>query len=436
MNNSSVDNYSVDVQSIYITSLDGSKVLDIKSSVIAISIVEDIFSPYISCELSILDFNNIVNTFPLVGEEYLIINFQKEDAGGLETTQTSYTFLIYKQSKGGIGENNKFQGYVLNGVSIERFLDNSLNFSQSYHASYGEMVRSIYNQYFSSSGKEVVVEPTKGIHKFIAPAVSPLTAINMIKKRSLSTKEPYSPYVFFQNQKQIVFSSINTLFSNAIQSARAKISHYYTNALLQQDTSMAPPLILGDNSVNDIISVSILNKYDSISKADSNVYSGTSKYFDLTTKAYVRRPFNFTEKKSEFFLGNPKGTETSASFADKLSGSGIGGPFSFTDIGTVVDGVSQDFYPEAKMSMIAYRELILQERIVINMYGNNNIKAGDAINLALTLPDGKIDPTLSGYHLISSVKHMITFDNQSTYMLSLECLKGSYIKKVEDLSNG
>lgn len=432
MINNSVDNYSVDVHNCFIVSADGSVVKDIKNNILSVNIVEDIFTPFIACDVAIIDYNQLSETFPLVGEEYFIINFSKDGGKGQEIKQTSYTFLLYKQSQIGVGENNRYQGYVLHGISYARVADANVYFSQSFHGKYSNMVESIFNQYFSSTGKNIVVEPTKGVQKYVVPITNPMVAINALRKRALSEKEPYTPYLFFENQEAYYFTSIHTLFTNALTKQKAKIKHYYVNAFIaegQKTPLTDPTIIIGQNALNDVISLNILHKYDTMSKARNNTFSMTSKYFDLTTKAFVRIPFNLSEKQKSFFLGNQNKTNTDA-FQNKLEGIGIGGPYTVVDIGRVADGCSQDFYPDAMASMSAYTDLILQDRVVVNMYGDNNIKAGDAINLAITNIDGKLDPSLAGNHLISSVKHMITFDTQPRYIVSVECLKGSYITEI------
>jgi hypothetical protein len=437
MINTSVDNYSVDVQNCFIVSADGTMVKVIKNNILSVNIVEDIFTPFIMCDIAIIDYNQLSETFPLVGEEYFIINFSKNSDNGQESKQTSYTFLIHKQSQIGIGENNRFQGYVLHGISYARVADAATYFSQSYHQKYSTIAESIFNQYFSGIGKNIIVEPTKGVQKYVVPNITPLTAINRLRKRSISEKEPYTPFLFFENQESYFFVSVNTLFVNALTKQRANIRHYYVNALLTQgdkNTLTDPTIIIGQNAINDIISLSVLHKYDTMSKSRNNTFSTTSKYFDLTTKAFVRVPFTLSEKQRSFFLGNQNPTNTD-SFRNKLEGVGIGGPYTITNIGRVAEGCSRDFYPEATSSINAYTDLLLQDRILVNLYGDNNFKAGDAINLAITNIDGKLDPTLAGNHLITRVKHMITFDTQPTYIISLECIKGSYITEIGSMKD-
>jgi len=431
MSDKTTDQYSVSVDSIYIVSADGSKPLDIKNFVLTISIVEDILNPFISCHVAVLDFDDIAASYPLLGQEYLIVNFTKEKGGAYR--QSSFTFLLYSQTKGGVGENNKFQGYILNGVTIERFRDKSLSFSRSFHDTYSGMVSNIFDLYLKNTGKEISVEPTQSVQKYICPYLSPLKAIEVLRKKSVSQKEPYTPYLFFQNQERFVFQSYYTLFSNSLNNPSARKVHYYANF---QSPLPTESNIVDTDRVNDILSISILNKYDTVRLMDNNALSSTTFLFDLTTKSYQRPSFSLSSKESKFEFGN-RGRFLKNSFTDQFEKIGSPGSYYVTDvIGRYSDGSSKDPFPEAVSSMMSYLEIATHDRVVVNLFGDNNIKAGDAIQLGITgiqYKDDKLqlDPTLSGYYLISTVRHMITLDSQPRYMVSLECLKGNYLKDIE-----
>lgn len=439
MSENSSDLYSVSIDNITLVSNDGRVTVDLTPFVLSINIIENIHSPFISCHLTVIDFESVSSKFPLVGQEYLIVNYTKKRSLSDNNRQSRYTFIVYSQTQGGIAENNRLQGYNLHGVTVERFIDKSLTFSKSFHSSYGVMVDTIFNDYFKSLNKPIEVEPTKGIQKFIVPFSSPLEAIELIRKRSLSVQEPYTPYLFFQTREKFVFASYNTLFSNAILNPKANIAHYYVNTLPDDQNRLPSPIarnVVGDNALNDILSLSILDKYNSLRSMDNNAYSSLSSSFDLTTKSFIRRQYNISDKKDQFFLGN-KGLPLSQTFTDNFENVGSSGPYEITDvIGRYTDGSSQDFLPDAISSMTSYLHTASQERIVLNLYGDNSYMPGDAIYLGITDVDGKLDPTLSGYHFITAVRHMITIDSVPRYVVSLECFKGSYLKTVDNMQNG
>lgn len=424
----------VSIDNVYLTSSDGTRVYNIRDYIFSLSIVEDIFSPFITCEINIVDYGKLASAFPLVGEEYITITFSSSNQ-----SETSYQFVVYRQSYGGIAENNKFQTYTLFGITAERLVDRGISVSKSFRGSYSQIVSQIFSTHFSNLGKPLYTEPSKGLAKFVSPSVSPLSAIELCRKRSFSTDEPFTPYVFFQNQQSYNFCSLNFLFNQALKNPKSQVVHLYSNLLASpeknsRDNSFLNNTVVNQNTKNDIVSLEIIDKYNTLDKFDTQTFKSSTSYFDLTTKALLTHTFNLNEKKNKYQLGNP-GEFNTSSFMDSVKDY----PqtiFVATDIGFEGDGHSKDYYPLAISSLSAYRELLLQQRINVNLYGDSDIKAGDSIFLGLNNVEGKEDKTLAGNHLISSVKHVITFDTQPRYVVSLECIKGSYLTSIGSMING
>lgn len=422
------DQTFVNLDSVMLVSGDGAKVLDIKNYVISISIAEDIFSPFITCEVNVVDFNQIAFNFPLVGEEFLVVNFWVD-----QEKPSSFTFNLYKNGGGGVSENNKFEVYTLYGITPEKLIDGTIRVSQSFRGSYSEIAQRIFEENFSKFGKELTVEPSKGSHLYVSPNITPLTVIDLCRKRALSVKEPFTPYLFFQNQKGYYFTSIHNLFKDSTNRNRGNREHVYGLNLKEDGfrTSHLSSYKVDGNRYNDVGAFGVVDKYNTLDKLTRNVFRATSKSFDLTTKAFIQKEYKLDSKGNNYFLGNNNGLPNSESFIRRFDGKGNAGPFIVTDVAREYDGSSTDFYPEYAASLNSYKELITQERLNISIYGDNTIMAGDAFNFTSFLPDGKVDPFVSGNYLVSSLKHVITIDSQTNYILALECLRGDFAKKKE-----
>jgi len=426
------DAFHVDLKSATLISGNSEKFLDLKDYILSISVVEDIFSPYVHCELNIFDYNYITTKFPLIGEEYFSLVFSSD---GQE--ETKYDFLIYRNSLGGFNDTNKMQYYTLYGTTLPYAIDGAIRVSKSFNnQSYAEIVSNLFNDYFK---KTIKVEPTKGVQRFIAPGVSPFTAIDLCKKRSISVKEPYTPYVFFENQKGYNYVSVNALFNTSIRSPSSKILHYYVNTLNagdDQERSLSPMSlnVVGPNALNDVLTFDIIDKYNTVDKMRNNVFYSSARFFDITTKSFSVKEFDLNKKKETFLLGNG-GEFNTPRFVQALSkGFSASGPFTVVSTARAFDQSSVDFYPEAMASMNAYKELMLQERVSINIYGDSTMKAGDSFKFGAVLPTGKLDPTVSGNYLIISLKHIITIDSQPRHITAIECIRGNYIDDIGDIS--
>jgi hypothetical protein len=430
------DPYYVEVDNAVLTSSDGSKNVDLKDYLISISIVEDIYSHFIHCELNIYDYESLSTSFPLLGEEYFRITFYTD-----KQEQTTYDFLMYKNIAGGFSDTNKMQYYTLVGVSLDKVIDSGLSISKSYsNLSYAGIVDKIFNDYFSKLNKRIFIEPTKGIQKFIVPGISPFQAVELCKKRSIPVKEPYSPYLFFQNQNGFFYTTFDGLYKSAAASDSTKILHSFVQKLPRSDIeerSVSPldNLTLGDNSINDVISFDVVEKYNTIDKIKNNAFYGTTRYFDVTTKSFSVKEFNVNKYKNNYKLGNNGGEFNTGPFINNFLNAKSAGPLIPVNSARVFDGSTVDYFPDAYSSMQAYLELIIQERVNVNIYGDNKIKAGDSFNLGAILPNGKLDPTVGGSYLISTVKHLITFDTQPRYINSLECIRGNFMMPIGDIVN-
>lgn len=431
------DPYYVEVVNATLISGDGQKNVNLKDYMLSISIVEDLFTPYIHCEINIFDHTSLATNFPLVGEEFFNITFYTD-----KEQQTTYNFLIYKNISGGFSETNKMQYYTLVGVSVDRIIDSGINFSKSFNGlSYAGIVDSIFNDYFSSLNKKIFIEPTKGVQKFIVPGISPFSAINLCRRRSVPVREPYSPYIFFQNQEGFNYVSLETLYRNALAKPESRILHSYVQKLPKanvEERSVSPldNLTMGDNSINDVISFDVVEKYNTLDKVKNNVYSGTVSYFDITTKSFsLGKEHNINKNKNNFALGNSKGEFNTSSFIQKFLLGKTSGPVIPVDSARVFDGSTIDYLPDAYGSIKAYLELMIQERLFINIYGNNQIKAGDRFNFGAVLPNGALDPTTGGSYLISSLKHIITFETQPRYIIAMECIRGNFMLPIGEIVN-
>jgi hypothetical protein len=67
------------IKEITIAAVDGSNSLDIKNIVTSLSFVESLYSPTVICRISIQDSVNLVETFPLIGQEKIKIILERQD---------------------------------------------------------------------------------------------------------------------------------------------------------------------------------------------------------------------------------------------------------------------------------------------------------------------------------------------------------------------
>jgi hypothetical protein len=105
------------IKSALLRDLKGKNSLDILDIIVELDVFEDVFSGTMSGAVSIFDTNNLISTFPIIGEELLDINFESE-GHGLITKR----FYVYKLATR-IQQQDHKSIYVLHLLSYEGIID-------------------------------------------------------------------------------------------------------------------------------------------------------------------------------------------------------------------------------------------------------------------------------------------------------------------------
>lgn len=406
--------------------------ISIINNLMRVEIFEDIYTPYVYCNLVVIDYNKLASGLPLIGEEYFAITFRSE--GG---RPINYLFYMYQQDDGVIMPNNKAQGYVLHGMTLERAFDNTATVSGAYKNSYATIAGQIYDDHIKQHTEiEFEFEPSKSIARYIVPQLSPLQAINYCMHKAVPNSGVYSPYTFFRNSRGYNFTSYNYLFQRA-GNLSENVVHVYgrpsPNPQNDEDGTSG-----GAPTRNDIISFEPQGKYNTLNKIDRGTYNSSSFSFDLTTKQFVlRKQFNLSENKHKFQLGG-SGEFNTERFLKTFNNTRCFVDYRPVDFSIETEGASVDFLPDAIGEMTSYVGLFAQQQAGILMYGDSNYTAGQAITIQVYKPTdqnmtAERDDTHSGTYLLSRVKHTILFDTQNTYELNMTGIKGAMGKKLTEL---
>ena len=145
------------------------KRISIRSLVTEINIYESIDSKCLSGNIVVTDAQNIPNHLPLTGLER--IEFKLFTPGTSRafdfTPETGHPMYIYKISDR-LGLNPRTQGYILHFCSREMLTNEQVRVNRSFTDSIDSMVLNIVRDELKSK-KPLIVEETKGLHKFVMP---------------------------------------------------------------------------------------------------------------------------------------------------------------------------------------------------------------------------------------------------------------------------
>jgi hypothetical protein len=421
----------------YVTNREG-KQINIERYLMNMSIFEDVYTPFVYCEMVLVDYEEFARKVPLVGEEFLVFSYKS-----MQGKTVTYQFFLYKQDTSAINPINAAAGYVLRGVTLEKAFDQGKTVFSSYKGTYDGIAGQIFDDYVrvDTNGLEFQSEPSKSIQRFVVPQLTPLEAIDWCRHRAVSSQsEAKTPYVFFRNSNGFYFISLNGLFNRSSQEESAKLNHVYFGKPIPPDQGDLYD-DKGQPYKADIVSFDVMTNYDTMDKMRSGAYNSSSFSFDLTTKAFVlRKQFNLSENYSKFQLGN-EGEFNTAKFMEPLNNTRCVVFFEPVDFSVELEGTSTNFHPDAIGEMNAYGQVVSEFNAHFRMYGDSNITAGQVLRVSIPPPTGdktytrSIDKGLSGSLLCMRVRHDFFFEENVTYYLSISGVNGTNIGAIKDLPN-
>lgn len=386
--------------------------IDLRGVMNNFSIYEDINEPTVYAEIYILDALNLVNDFPIKGEETVEIVF----ATPFREKLTTYNLKVFAVEGSSIGPAAKTSAYVLKCVSLEHFLNEFKPISQSYNDTISNIVNSILKNNLATE-KKLFVEETKGINKITIPRMRPFAAVDYLKQRAVSTVDSGGVFVFFENQYGLNFKSIEGMYRVGKDQVESKIFTYSPN--VKSDPTREAL------AYRNIISLEFIKRGDTVKKLTSGAYKSVTQSFDITTKAITQKTFNFEEQSQKIFFANDK--------AKALNSVGF--------IKTFTDATTKQFFMPVNSSLkndgvadlISYRNSFMNffnDTILrAYVYGDNYLVAGDVIEIRIPEVSGTTsrkteDKTGSGFYLVTKLRHYFAMENKRlNHRISFECNK-------------
>lgn len=384
--------------------------IDLKSSFISASIYESIFTPGIVCDIQVLDMNDLLGQARLVGDE--LVQFEIYVMG---SQTASYMFALHELSELESVGAQKGKTYTLKCVSEEAMYAKTNFVQKSYNQLCSEIVEDIHYNYLKSQ-KPIEVEASKAPQKILIPNRNPYDAINLVKKRSVSTDDRSSFYVFFENrrneQQTFNFITMEKLFSEPTVKDFQMSDAINTNIRARGD--------------DNIIAFKIPNQFSS---TDRIAYGGPRRIvtFNFTTWQFETK--NVETSESAFASVGGQGNLDSASFQNRYFTSDTP-PQSMIPVD--ISQRPETFIPESTPDTQALIALLMQNSLRIKVIGDTVLTAGVTINC--TLPNRSSfttatvdDPLITGKVLITRIHHRIgVATDRPRYTCSIEGIKGRY----------
>ena len=418
-----------------VESADGTKNADIKEGVVAFTYFENIFSPYLTARVIVVNTSgaivgedgnsqSIYNGLPLRGGERVQIkiagNSRSNDGLDFSKDPTQY---FYVASITNVLLSEGSESFTLNLVSREAITNETVRVGKKFPTSQkiSGSVEDILKKYLKAD-KIGSIEETQNTYGFIGNMKKPFTIITWLASKSVSGsakpgEDSSAGYVFYETQNGFNFLSLDKIMESAP---------------FERDYTYKPGVISSDDPNKDynILNYATNRNQDLIGKLERGAYSSVRYYVNPVSFAptisvfnsndYMGKANNLGEKE----ISLPKIDDDS----DKTLGDLPSRIFvSMLDVGTIEEDASDEGWNSpvkrnadpAKIhaqSMMRYNQLHTQV-VDITIPMNTNLSAGDLIKCSFPQISSKKrkepDRETSGLYMIKELAHY--FDSRGSY---------------------
>lgn len=395
--------------------------VDIRPQLLSMSIYEDIEEPTMILEIAMVDSINLVQDYPITGEEIISISFYTPG----RDNPTKLNFMTYSVESTGTAPSSKGSIYLIKAVSPAHYFSASQLVEKSYKDTVDNIVKDIIKttlQNSPSGSTKMSVEPTKGLLPITIPRLPPFQAIDFLRQKAVSAEfASGGSYVFFENQFGYQFKSIEGLLKDGKNDIQSKEFTYAPDTNSDKDRQQY--------SFRNIIRYNHLGKFNSIDKLNSGVMTNVVRAFDILTKSTETTDFKLGEKAKNFVTTENKSRlPNSSEFIEKYSKSSPRKFFLAKDTSR-----GNDYIDASLGSKTAYAALLNQNAVRILIHGDNYIAAGDLIKLNLPETSGTTekktsDRNSSGNYLVTKLRHIITMEEggKPKHQISIDCVRMGY----------
>ena len=396
------------------------KLIDIRAQVVDINIYEDIMEPSMMLEMTLIDGINLVQDYPITGEEIIAISFVTP---GREMPFVK-VFNVFNVSGGSNSPGAKSSIYTIKAVTPLHYFSTGFTVRKSYNTTVDEIVSDIIRDIAKDNilaTPSLNIEKTRGLINLTAPKASPFATIDMLRQKAVSAEFPSGGiFMFFENQYGLHFKSVELLLTEG----KADIA----SRVFTSGPSTSADKARSAYAFRNIINYTRLGNFDAISKAGGGTITNTVRSFDVLTKDTETTTFNISEKMGNFVTADKKNAmSASTTYIEQFKGKG--------NLMFVPKDSSKgnDYIDYTMGTKAAYLNLLNESAVRIYVYGDNTLTAGDVLELNFPDTSGTTerkynDRMLSGNYLVTKLRHIVTMEEgaKPKHHISMDCSKIGY----------
>ena len=384
------------------------------ANVVEINIYENLFTNSLEASLVVVDQNNIIMNMPIVGQEYVHLKLETPGVGKFDNIFCVYRIASRQDVSVGA------QVYELQLISPETLRNNRTRVNKSYTGLTSEIVEKVLrDEKLINTKKDIHIDETSRIRRFIAPNQRPNDFITNLTKESTSKKYSGSPhYFFYETTKGFNFRVLDSLYK---QPSKGKF------------VASEAASIDGENKRNNIekdfqriIGFTISNTNDTLMSSRGGMLSSKLIKYNIFHKNYNEYFFNYFDDFKKYgridenpIYNNVEIDEQGNTIGDFTNARVQLHPTSFngTNDAQFYDTETSYSYSDnhAEEWILSRRSKILEMssggvRIEMKVRGYCNLCVGDKVDLVIPITGnthgkGEIDTFYEGEFLITHLKH-------------------------------
>ncbi len=405
----------VELMSITLLSEDQQRQYNLLAQCTSIDIYESATSPVIFAELGIADSIGMLQSFPIIGEEYVAISFRTPGSD----TPATYMFRVNQVKDKKITDNNKMITYKLQLVSAELIRNAARYVTITYEDTIDNLVKKIIDENLETE-KPTTIDKTTGIEKGTITRMQPFKAIDFLRRRSVSTEYPSSSYVFFESRDGYRFTTFEKMMHEGSKAIAAGSDKQFFFDTTRKDS-------IRDVSIRNILAYNQITFTDTISKVQHGGVTNEVNAFDIITGGIRKITYTNNVGQDKFKFADENSASTNSSNFNRVHGKSTA-VRKFVPVSSDKPSTQR---PERIAIAAAYAQTITQNITQIHIYGDTEIRVGDVISCSFPSATDAANDTGrsrldSGNYLVTKVRHMILNTDRPQHTISLELVKGSF----------
>jgi len=417
-------------------------VKDIKDLVSDITIQESLYLPALICEVTINESVNLFEDLKIIGQERIVIEFQKKPLGANDFQIFTFTFIVTEYPAFVKSLNQTSQAYSLRATTPFAYMSRFKKISREYReATSLEIVRLVNTDLEHTDGFLSIGEESSE-HRGVFTLQHPLQAIEFLRKNTYD--ENGAPFFFFQTFDKVSrFVSLSHLISdkNPVFNTYRDVKGFGSDIGTEEDYKQRAKRIVKFNSEINM---------SKLFQAEDGAFASRNYSLDYTTKTYDQRIYDYNQSANisntlgkKPVLSNTFGLGSQNSTLNTLPDSHC--EYISTNSGAYpgLKNYSNNLYTNIHR-LNAYNTLLSNISHQIEVAGDFFLNPGKKINLELPKAidqeiynkwkSGEVDDVahidrhLSGDYLVVSTIHTFTVGSNGScsHMSSMEINKDSF----------